>query len=512
MRFALLVTLTLPTLAFWACSPSSPPTQAQPSTPPQPQPEAPATAPAPAEANNRSVVRVNATNQGYDFARPWLKRAPFSRSALGVVLEGNRILVTAELVANHNVLELEMAETGQKAQAELIAVDYQSNLALLGCNDDAFIADLHPLAVTAQAQAGDRIQIWQLESNGQLVRTDGTITNLTLDRYPDEISLLLTYRVATSLQNRDSSFVLPVVHHGALAGLLTRYDTNTQSGQAIPGPIIEAFLARADQLPQPIFPHIAFSYAMLRDPELRAFVQLPNEKNGVFLMDVVPGSWADRAGLKRGDVLMAIDEFAIDQDGNYADPFLGRLDLQHLISGGAAVGQTRRFSLWRDGQAIEINASLDGRKASDMVSPPFIADQAPDYEVLGGLVFLELSRPFLKQWGQNWRNNAPQKLVYLDEFQGELFPGERRRIIILGQVLPSTSTLGFETLAHLVVTRINGIELKSLNDLRRAIQSPQNGFHKIEFDDSPRKIFLDADQVRAEEPDIRRAFRIPPRS
>lgn len=463
------------------------------------------------KASNRSVVRVNVTSQVYDFSRPWLKRAPFSRSALGVVLEGCRVLVTAELVANHNVIELEMAETGRKAPASLVAVDYQSNLALIETSDKAFADELVPVTVTAEAKPGDRIQIWQLESNGLLVQTDGTVTTVTLDRYPDEISYLMTYRIAVSLQYRDSSFVVPVVLNGALAGLLTRYDTKTQSGQAIPGPIIEAFLTRVEKLPEPIFPYIALSYAMMRDPELRAFTKLPNDKGGVYVTDVAAGSWGETAGLKKGDVILAIDGMEIDQDGSYQDPKHGKLELEHLLSGGAAVGQTRTFLIWRDGVPTEIKATLTGKKASDFVSPPFIVDEAPDYEILGGLVFQELSRSFLKQWGQNWRTAAPQKLVYLDEFQGELFRGQKRRIVFLGQVLPSNGTLGFESLGSQVVSRINGVDIRSLDDVRRAIAEPSNGFHRIEFEDSPRMIFVDADQVKREEPEIRKAFRIPDR-
>ena len=49
-----------------------------------------------------SLVRVNVTGQPYDFVRPWQKKAPFSKRALGAVLPGGRVLVTADLVANQN--------------------------------------------------------------------------------------------------------------------------------------------------------------------------------------------------------------------------------------------------------------------------------------------------------------------------------------------------------------------------------------------------------------------------
>ena len=37
-----------------------------------------------------SLVRVNVTGQPYDYVRPWQKRAPFSKRALGTVLSPGR--------------------------------------------------------------------------------------------------------------------------------------------------------------------------------------------------------------------------------------------------------------------------------------------------------------------------------------------------------------------------------------------------------------------------------------
>ena len=60
-----------------------------------------------------SLVRVNVTGQPYDYFRPWQKKAPVSKRALGAVLTKGRILVTADLVSNQNYVELERAESGE---------------------------------------------------------------------------------------------------------------------------------------------------------------------------------------------------------------------------------------------------------------------------------------------------------------------------------------------------------------------------------------------------------------
>src|ERR1700681_3209261 len=84
----------------------------------------PKEAPAPPEQKG-SVVRVNSTNQAYDFFRPWSKEAPFSRRGLGVLINAGHILVTAELVANSNYIELERADGGEKTTAIIQVIDYE---------------------------------------------------------------------------------------------------------------------------------------------------------------------------------------------------------------------------------------------------------------------------------------------------------------------------------------------------------------------------------------------------
>src|SRR2546430_811066 len=92
-----------------------------------------------------SLVRVNVTGQAFDYFRPWQKRAPFSKRALGAVLSRDRILVTADLVADQNYVELERAETGDKMAASVEVVDYEANLALLQPQDKDFLQGLPPL-------------------------------------------------------------------------------------------------------------------------------------------------------------------------------------------------------------------------------------------------------------------------------------------------------------------------------------------------------------------------------
>src|SRR5205807_10474905 len=115
-----------------------------------------------------ALVRVNVTGQSYDYFRPWQKRAPFSKRALGAVLSQGRVLVTADLVANQNYVELERAESGEKTAASVEVVDYEANLALLQPQDKKFLEGLPPLELTNDTVVGDRLAALQLEQTGAL--------------------------------------------------------------------------------------------------------------------------------------------------------------------------------------------------------------------------------------------------------------------------------------------------------------------------------------------------------
>ncbi|MEI8340106.1 MAG: PDZ domain-containing protein [Verrucomicrobiota bacterium] len=452
-----------------------------------------------AALNRDPVVRVNATNQVWDFIRPWSKRAPFTRRALGVVLAGNRVLVTAELVANANYVELEKAESGEKVAATVELVDYESNLALIKTSDDKFLAGIKPMELT-DASVGDHITIWQLENTGSLLSTSAVVTTVEASRYPMDDSMLLVYRLATSLQYRDGSFTVPAIKDGKLIGMLMRYDPRSQSADAIPTPVIQHFLKDAAGKTYAGFPRAGMDFAGMRDPQLRHYVGLNgNPGGGVYITAVQKNSPADKAGLRAGDVLLAINGQAVDQDGNYTDPHYGKISLIHLVSTRGYVGDKLKLHLFRDGKPLDAEVTLAHRPVEDFVIEPYTIDKAPPYYVLGGLVFQELSRQYLKEWG-DWQKKAPERLVYLDRYQSELFPDGGKKVIFLSQVLPSENTVGYEELNNLVVTKINDIPLNSLADVAKAVEKPLDGFHKIEFAESPHVIYLDAKKVADDSP------------
>jgi len=460
-----------------------------------------------AKQKQLALVRVNVTGQSYDYFRPWQKKAPFSKRALGAVLPKGRVLVTADLVANQNYVELERAESGEKTAANVRVIDYEANLALLEPTEKSFLDGIKPLEITSDTVVGDRLAAWQLEPTGALLATEGLVTTVQMTPYPIDIGQFLTYRISIPMQYRENSYTVPLVKKNKLAGLLLRYDSRSQLLDAIPAPIITHFLKEADTQDYRGFPSAGFSFFPTRDPQLRDYAG-EKGKGGVYVTNVEPGTPAMKAGLQVGDIVTGIGNHELDENGNYVDPLYGKIEFTNLLTAHAYAGDVVPLHIQRSGKPMQLNLTLEHRDAKDYVSPPYYLDQAPRYYVVGGLIFQELSRQYLKEWGANWQREAPQRFVYFDHFQSELFPERNRRIVILSQVLPANNTIGYDDLAYLTVTKVNGKEVKSLDDLAEAVKHPVEGFIKIETEEDPKQIELDATQVAAEAPALQENYGI----
>ncbi len=472
----------------------------------QPRLKNPTPAPAP-EVTSKSILRVNSTNQVYDLSSPWQKKPPTGRRGLGVLVGDGTILVTADLVTNSNFIELEIPANAKKSTATVQHIDYESNLALLRASDPEFLAGMIPLKLAEKMSIGDSATVLQFEPNGEIARTTGRISSISIAPYPIENVGLLVFKISMPLQQRDGSYTLPAVHDGRLVGLLMRYDTRNQTADIIPMPIISRFLEMAKLPLYRGFPRLGVSFAPLRDPQLRRYIGL-TEPGGIYVTKVAAKSSAASAGLREGDVILAVNGRALDQDGNYEDADYGRILFSHITGTLTPPGGKVVVKVLRSGKIEEVSVPMEPLDRSGVVSPTFLADAAPPYFILGGMVFVELSRPYLQEWGAEWTKNAPQRLVNYDAFQDEL-PADRGKIVVLAKILPTPDTIGYDHIENVVIKELNGRPVKSIADLAEAAKHPVEGFQKIELEEDPKWLFLDAASIEANRAQLMEHYALP---
>ena len=451
------------------------------------------------------MVRVNVAAQAPNFMQPWRKNPRTIRQGLGVVLMDGRILVTAELVADHIDVELEKPDTALKAAAQVEVVDYDANLALLAAPSADFLQSIPGARLDESVSVGDRVEVMQLEANGRPVTTPATVTTIEVGPYPVDENAFLVFKLSVPLQTRENSFTIPALKDGRLVGLVMRYSPATQTAELVPAPVIAQFLRAAAKQPYAGFPRAGLTFSDTRDPQLRRFANLPEGTGGAYVTKVLPGSPADTAGVKAGDVLLSVDGREIDQDGNYEDESFGKISLAHYVSTALQAGQKIPIVVWRDGAEVTLEGTLAPRDRSRMISQPYIFDREPDYVVVGGIVFSELSRQFLREFGRGWQEDAPLKLLYLDRFQSEL-PPDRGRIVFISSVLSSPNNIGYEGLGFEVVEEINGKPIRSLADVAAAVDAPEGPYHRIRLAEDPGLLVLDVEGSKADEERIKQQY------
>ncbi len=456
----------------------------------------------------RSVVRVNVTTQAYDFLQPWRKKAPRTRQALGAVLADNRILVTAELVQNHTYIEIEKPGTEEKTPAELEVVDYSANLALVSAADPEFMADFRPLKLGKPPKVEHQVEAWQLQKNDSLLSTDALLTTVQAIMYPRGDLRLPAYQLTSSLPSRSGSFAIPLIRKGKLVGMVTHFSPGNQSMRAIPLSVIKHFFADMEDGEYDGFPSLGVSLSPTQDPQFRKYVGLSPQSGGVYITRVAKGRPGEKAGLQTGDVIEKVNGYDIDQNGNYEHRKYGRIYLSNLISVGCQAGDSLELQIRRNDKSMNIAAVPQRKAPSDYVSPPYVIDTPPRYIIVGGLVIQELSQQYLMSWGKNWQQKAPRKLVYYDANQSSLFPEGDRKIVFLSRVLPTKATVGYSNLQQLVITKVNGQAIRSLDDVQKALKNADEGLHTFKFEDDPYQIVISDDAATKADQMLRQRYGI----
>lgn len=460
-----------------------------------------------------SLLRVNVTAQSYNSRLPWQKLAPGSRTALGALVSEGRILTTAQLVADATYIEIEKPESGQKVVGKVEAVDYEANLAVVvpATPQPDFFKGLVPMDLDDSVRAGDRLEVWQLNRDGIAVITPVRFAEAGTGFYFLESSFFLIYKTSGLVQFRSGTSSVPVVKNGRLVGLMLTYSARDQVATLLPAPIINHFLKDLEDGTYAGFPNLGIRYSQTRDPQFRKYLGLTENDGGVFVSSVLPGGSADNAKLKKGDVLLGINGHAIDTRGNYADPAFGRLNLSHLVKGGAYVGDEFTMDILREGKRQRLTGKLIRREAEDYLIDPYMFDRGPRFSIMGGLLFQELTLPYLKTFGKDWAKDAPFKLTFANGNQKKYEDEGRKKLVFLSGVLPSRSVLGYERLSSLIVTKVNGRDIGDIKDLDAAFAKPDDqGIHTVEFTDYPHKIFLADELIRKDNAEFMPSYyRIP---
>jgi len=435
----------------------------------------------------RSVVTLEITRNQYDYLQPWSKRIK-STIKTGLVIQDHQVVTTADEVFDRTLIRVQRNGRGRWWIGDLSWIDYHANLALVTVSDDSFWAGLQPAVLADPTQSDAELQILRWRQ-GRLEARRAEFNQFTAVEGRLSFATVLQMELSSEIQG--AGLGEPLISKSQVQGLIAVQEGNTCT--AIPSGVIHSILeARKDGRYRGLG-YFDFVWTPAVNPASLAFLGLKGEPRGALVIDV-PFTPGVQPVVKARDVILKVDAFDIDTEGDYQDPDYGRLALENLSTRRKWAGDKVTLQVLRDGEIQDIEYRIPKADYKAQLVPDQVFDQDPEYLIVGGLVFQPLSDAFLQSWGPDWKRRSPFRLYY---YNTEHPTPERTGLVLLSQVLPDVYNLGYQDLKFLVVDKVNGRTISRLPELREALKQPVSGFHSIEFvqSDSLRRMVLAADEL-----------------
>ena len=452
------------------------------------------------ETWERSLVVIDVTRKHYDYMQPWGKRTR-SAQKTGIFLGNGQILTTADELQDRTLIRLQKQGRGVWYAGEVSWIDYHANLALITSRDEKFWEGLRGARLSDEKGPSENLQVirWR---GGNLEVRKAEFNQFTVDESQLSFVPQLQMEISSEIQGLAGSE--PVIVGNEVVGLNITRGGGTL--RVVPSSFITPILKLQQRNEFKGLGYFDFVWQPAENPDILKFLKLPGEQRGVVVISVPTNR---EPVLKPKDLILKVEGFPIDTQGDYKDPQFGHLSLENLASRGKSAGDPVKISIRRNGQEQEVTYILPKADFSTrLLDAEF--DTEPEYLIAGGLVFQPLNIPFLKTWGDDWERRAPFRLSY---FRNELSTPERPGLVLLSNVLPDRYNLGYQDNRFLVVKSINGRKVHRLDEVEEALKSHQQGYHQIEFikGDGLQRMVLSAADLDSATQRILRQYGIPNR-
>jgi hypothetical protein len=446
-----------------------------------------------------SLVEIELTKKTHSYRQPWLSHNQTGNKN-GLVIGANQILTTADGLRSNATFRIRKGGESKRYEAQLRSIDFQANIALLEVEDPEFWLQMKPVKLAKETPQNGNLQIYRWRS-GRIEERAAEIVRLYVGSA--KLSDLSHLVLLASSEINAAGWAEVVMDGDRLVGLTTSGSENKQL-TILPATFIAAALERGPCGQNRGHGFFDFYWMRATNPALLQSKGLDPEVNEGIVVTRA-GVFEDHENtLLNGDIILEIDGFPLDNEGKYIDPQYGRLSLEGLSTRQQAAGENIPMKIWRDGELLTIQYRLPRADFNHGLIPDRQYDVEPRYLIAGGLLFQPLDGPLMR--AQSKSNSGAME--YYKEMQPEI---GRPSLVVLTTVLPDDYNLGYENIGPLMLDRINGRSISTLEDVAEALAKPPNGFHRLEFmhDDTLKHLVLDAAKLEAATARVLNQYRIP---
>ncbi len=455
----------------------------------------------------QSVVKIHTTKRLPNPYRPWTKQPPQTVSGSGVVIEGNRILTNAHVVAYSREIYVQGYQSADKIEATVVAMAPGMDLAVLEVAE-SFFKDRPPLQLAdGIPKIKDAVNAYGYPVGGQeLSVTEGIISRIEVSNYNHgDVGLRIQVDAALNPGNSGG----PTLTDGKIIGIVySGIPSADNIGYLIPADEVRMFLEDIKDGKYDGKPNLHLSMQIAENDAVRAKLKLDVATTGVIVSSTEEGEAED--SVKEWDVITHIGEHSIDNDGRVLVREDLRLSFRYYVPKLAKDGKVA-LTVHRAGETVKVNVPVPANR--DLLMPTLNNDY-PRYFILGPLVFTSATRELVVAGGQGLIATLSQfesplltRLADTQRFEGE------ELVAIASPMFSHRITKGYQNPILAVVSEVNGIKIKNLRHLVETFRETKEEFIVLKFDDKrgetlvfKRKEMLDATEDILNDNGIRESY------
>ena len=397
--------------------------------------------------------------------------------------------------------------SAHKFPASVVGVAHESDLALLEVSDDSFWEDLaaiplgakeylpqlhQPISVVGYPSGGDNISI-----------TQGVVSRIEYVRYSHSGLTNLAVQVDGAINSGNSGG--PVLDQDAnLVGVTFQNLMDAENiGYVIPVPVIHHFLDSLSR-PEPRGAcHLGITLQGLENPGMCNALGV---KAGMVVIQIDPLSPAQGV-LQVGDIITEIGGEPLASDGTIKFRNRERISFKYAML-HKHHGDKLSLKIKRNGRDMIVEPVVH-HAFRDNLCKQFEYDCKARYLVWSGIVFQPLSTFYFLEYGDDWYNTAPRKLITAAFDRQKQFEDEE--LVFISDVLAADVNRGLEGYAHHLVEKINGIPVRNLGHLHHELEAAKQSQEKwIRLDLSQGQfIIMDNHEAIAKEQEILQRHMVP---